>query len=605
MTIARVFRIRTWSTVPARTKSRTKGIRAIGLCLLALCAVGAMVAAAPASATSTGALAWGDNSLGELGVGGTVIGPEECLGTTGCSRTPLAVSGLSEVKAVAAGNLYSVALLGDGTVRTWGSNRFGQLGRGTLEEPECPGLSGETCSTTPVEVKALPEKVTAISAGSDHILALLKGGRVFAWAEDTFGQLGNGTTEFSAVSAPVEVLGLTDKVTSISAGDGASYAILSSGKVMAWGLNATGQLGIGTTAGPEYCPEPVSCSKKAVKVEGLPEEEVTAIAGGNGHVLALLKSGKVMAWGDNAQGQLGNGTNEMSTKPVEVKLPEKATAISADGHHSLALLSKGKVMAWGDLSNTGLPVEVKGLPKEVTAISTGPFHSLVLLSKGTVMAWGENEQGQLGDGTVVSKAAPVEVKGLSGVAGISAEGIHSLAFQAPRLPTITKLSPTKGPAAGGTKVTITGTNFSGATSVKFGLVSATVVEVKSATSITATSPAEVAKAVDVTVTTPEGTTAISSVDQFKFGPPTVTKLSPNSGPMAGGTSVTVTGTGFGLGTEATLFEFGTTEATTVNCTSNTMCTVVAPSHVAGIVDVKATVSGQKSPKAVTDQFTYN
>lgn len=176
------------------------------------------------------------------------------------------------------------------------------------------------------------------------------------------------------------------------------------------------------------------------------------------------------------------------------------------------------------------------------------------------------------------------------------------------LPTITKLAPTKGPAAGGTKVTITGANLTGATAVKFGSISATsftVKTVKTITSITAVSPPEVAKTVDVTVTTPIGTSAISSLDHFKFGPPTVTKLTPNSGSITGGTTVTVTGTGFGLGTEATLFKFGTTEATTVNCTSNTSCTVTAPSHVAGIVDVKATVSGQISPKALSDQFTYN
>ena len=177
------------------------------------------------------------------------------------------------------------------------------------------------------------------------------------------------------------------------------------------------------------------------------------------------------------------------------------------------------------------------------------------------------------------------------------------------LPTITKLSPTKGPAAGGTKVTITGANLIGATAVKFGAINATsfkVTTVKTVTSITAISPAEVAKTVDVTVTTPNGTSAISSLDHFKFGPPTVTNVSPNSGSAAGGTTVTVTGTGFGLGTEATAFMFGTTEATTVDCTSNTTCIVVVPSHVAGTVDVIATVSGQKSPKTVpADQFTYN
>jgi hypothetical protein len=212
--------------------------------------------------------------------------------------------------------------------------------------------------------------------------------------------------------------------------------------------------------------------------------------------------------------------------------------------------------------------------------------------------------------TAAESGTPLEFESLEpeGDCGPTLDDVSVVVPIVVALPTITKLAPTKGPAAGGTKVTITGANLTGATAVKFGSISATsftVKTVKTITSITAVSPPEVAKTVDVTVTTPIGTSAISSLDHFKFGPPTVTKLTPNSGSIAGGTTVTVTGTGFGLGTEATLFKFGTTEATTVNCTSNTSCTVTAPSHVAGIVDVKATVSGQISPKALSDQFTYN
>jgi plastocyanin len=173
------------------------------------------------------------------------------------------------------------------------------------------------------------------------------------------------------------------------------------------------------------------------------------------------------------------------------------------------------------------------------------------------------------------------------------------------LPTITKLSPNKGPAAGGTSVTITGTNFTGATTVKFGSTNATSFKVNSATSITTASPAETAGTVNVTVATPGGTSAISSADHFKFTP-TVTKLSPNTGSKAGGTSVTVTGTGFALGTTATTFNFGTTKGTSVNCTSTTTCTVVSRAHAVGTVDVKATVNKVSSPtNRPADQFTYN
>ena len=111
------------------------------------------------------------------------------------------------------------------------------------------------------------------------------------------------------------------------------------------------------------------------------------------------------------------------------------------------------------------------------------------------------------------------------------------------VPTVTGVSPTSGPAAGGTSVTITGTNLTGATAVDFGTNAATGVVVNSSTPITATSPAGTGT-VDVTVTTPGGTSATSSADDFTYiAAPTVTAVSPTSGVAAGGTSVTITGTG--------------------------------------------------------------
>lgn len=172
------------------------------------------------------------------------------------------------------------------------------------------------------------------------------------------------------------------------------------------------------------------------------------------------------------------------------------------------------------------------------------------------------------------------------------------------LPVVTKLSPVSGPVGGGTTVTITGAEFTGATSVKFGSIEATSFTISSATSITAVSPVELAGVVNVTVTTPAGTSPISSKDKFNFTP-TVTGLSPNTGAEAGGTTVKVVGTGFVPGTTATTFKFGSAAGTSVNCTSTTECTVVAPAHAPGKVDVKATANKASSPKAAADQFTYS
>jgi hypothetical protein len=175
-------------------------------------------------------------------------------------------------------------------------------------------------------------------------------------------------------------------------------------------------------------------------------------------------------------------------------------------------------------------------------------------------------------------------------------------------PTVTKLKPATGPVGGGTTVTISGTNFSGVTSVKFGATNATsftLQTIKGVTSISAVAPAEPPGKVDVTVTTPGGTSAISTKDRFSFLP-TVTGLSPTSGTSAGGTAVTVTGAGFALGKVATVLKFGTKKGTAVNCTSSTTCTVVSPAHEVGNVDVKATVNKVSSGKnAPADQFTYN
>lgn len=172
-------------------------------------------------------------------------------------------------------------------------------------------------------------------------------------------------------------------------------------------------------------------------------------------------------------------------------------------------------------------------------------------------------------------------------------------------PSVGKLAPKAGPAAGGTSVTITGTAFTGASAVHFGVGAASFV-VNSATSITATAPPGTAGSADVTVTGPGGTSATGKADVFKYKSPTVTGVSPATGSIAGGTTVTIAGSGFapGAGTE---FKFGKVAATGVSCASTTSCTATAPAAAkAGAVDVIALVGKAKSKKAPPgDRFTYS
>ena len=130
--------------------------------------------------------------------------------------------------------------------------------------------------------------------------------------------------------------------------------------------------------------------------------------------------------------------------------------------------------------------------------------------------------------------------------------------------------------------------------------------VNSATSITATAPAgEAGTVVDITVTGSKGTSAITTHDHFTYRP-TVTGVSPNSGGVAGGQTVTVTGSGFAVGENATTFKFGTAIASSANCSTSTSCAVVVPAHTAGTVDVIATVAKTASLKnRPGDRFSYS
>ena len=568
------------------------------------------------------AKAWGVNQSGELGTG--TSGPETCgAETKACSSSPVEVTALSGVTAIAGGRIDSFALLQDGGVFAWGGNNRGQLGDGSEEE-----------SKVPVAVKEL-SGVSAISAGVDHTLALLGNGMVMAWGANGSGQLGDGSTANS--SAPVIVCAPApepcpgshlSKVEAVAGGGDHSLALLEDGTVVAWGGNASGQLGNGTT----------TASDVPVAVTGL--TGVTAISASREDSLALLASGSIDAWGRNGSGQLGDGTEAASDVPIAVcavgqKTPctedlTGAKAISAGYQHSLALLQSGTIVAWGsnatgqlgDGSRTGpeqcgsppvnlcakTPVKVSGLGG-ASAVAAGGQHSLALLGSGSVVAWGWNEEGQLGDGASTGpeicglggpcSVVPVSVRNLADVKGIAAGGEHSLAFGPPP-PSVTGLSPMTPRKHGATAVTIGGADFEEATVVKFGAKPAASFKVNSEDSITAVAPSGTGT-VDVTVTTPAGTSATTPADRFYYSKPTVKRLSPRKGPELGGTSVTITGTNF---TGATSVKFGSTEAKSYEVKSPTSIVAVSPAHTSGRVNLTVSTPNGTSAISGKDRFRY-
>jgi hypothetical protein len=170
------------------------------------------------------------------------------------------------------------------------------------------------------------------------------------------------------------------------------------------------------------------------------------------------------------------------------------------------------------------------------------------------------------------------------------------------VPTVTAVTPTSGPTAGGRTVTVTGTHLTGATAVHFGSAAGTTVTVLSDTSLTVRTPPHAAGTVHVTVSTPDGTSATSTADRYRYlARPTVTSVSPHSGPRAGGTLVTVLGHAFVSG--ATV-RFGTTAGTHVRVVSSTKLTVRSPSHAAGRVHVTVRTGGGTSATLSADRYTF-
>ncbi len=296
--------------------------------------------------------------------------------------------------------LFSLAVTTSGQVYAWGYNGSGELGDGTT-----------TNRLTPVPVK-LPTgvKVTAVRAGGVFALGLTSTGKVYAWGSNAAGELGNGTTKTRLKPVPVTLpKGVTVKA--ISAGFENGLALTSTGRVLAWGAGAAGQLGDGSTKRrlvPGYVRLPAHTT-------------AMSIAAGSLMDFAATSAGKLLAWGSNSYG-LGDGTTKQRNTPVQVKLPKGVNVVAATAglQHVLALTTGGRVLAWGlnmsgqlgdgTTTNRLVPVFAK-LPAgtEVRQLAAGKYYSMALTAKGKILAWGNGSTGDLGDGSTAGSQTPVPV----------------------------------------------------------------------------------------------------------------------------------------------------------------------------------------------------
>jgi hypothetical protein len=289
-------------------------------------------------------------------------------------------------------------------------------------------------------------------------------------------------------------------------------------------------------------------------------------------------------------------TGSAGTVDVTVTTPAGTSATSAADQFTYvtAAPTVTRLLPSSGPTGGGTSVTVTGSElATITAVYFGgtPAASFTLVSNTSLTAVAPAE---------AAGSVDVTVSGPYGVSPTSSADVYTYVNTAP---TVTGLVVTSGPSAGGMVVTITGTNLNTGTGVSFGSTPTSLFIILSSGAIVAISPARTAGPVDIQVTNPAGTSGTSPADVFTFvNAPTVTGLAPSSGPTGGGTSVTITGTGF---TGATQVSFGSIPATSFTVNSATSISAVAPAQTAGVVDVTVTTAGGTSATGSADQFTYN
>jgi uncharacterized repeat protein (TIGR01451 family) len=472
-------------------------------------------------------LTWGAEGQGQLGNGVSDLRP-----------VPIQISGFpASVTQGSAGNGHTLALLNTGAVWGLGNNGNGQLGDNSTTRRLAPVASGLTAN------------VTAISAGNAHSLARKNDGSVWAWGLNNSGQLGNNDITGTQQMVPVQVVGvggtgLLANISGISASATNNYslAVDNTGVVYAWGLNGFGQLGDGT----------MTNRLAPVLVSGL-SGIFTAVSAGNNHSLALRNDGTVWAWGNNGNGQLGDGTFNNHLSPVQVPGLTGVTAISAGSQLSLALKSDGSIWTWGNVPGTFVqlsPVENMNFPSALSVVA-GSGYALVTIQIGSIKwvgGWGANNNGQLGTGTFDYSVSGVPSLGFAGKipSSVSANN-HSLAVmtdgtlwgwgfdnngQLGDSPVIFNATPTAPVARGVADLTITKTHVGNFSAGSPGSYTITVKNVGQAT---------MSGTITVTDTLPAGMSFVSGVGTgWVCGAITGGASCTNPGPLAAGASSVIT-----------------------------------------------------------------
>lgn len=301
----------------------------------------------------------------------------------------------------------TMAIQKDGSLWAWGNNMYGQLGNGTLENCEIP-------------IKII-ENISQVSLRSLHSVALQKDGSLWTWGNNQDGQLGDGTEVDK--KTPIKIMSDVSQL-DVSESAGVNMVIKKDGSLWAWGNNRFGQIGDGTKIN----------KIKPVKVM----DDVAAMSSLPSSSMAIKRDGSLWAWGNNYQGQLGDGTEKNKTIPIKIMDNVLEIYTSADyggmGASVMALKKDGSLWAWGSNNHgqLGDGTKVKKLEPvkvmmDVSKVYISPIKSMAIKKDGSLWGWGNNDNGDLGDGTYKDKYSPVKI--MEGVSLASMGSGHVMAIK--------------------------------------------------------------------------------------------------------------------------------------------------------------------------------
>ncbi|MEO8329442.1 MAG: hypothetical protein ABI586_05500, partial [Candidatus Nanopelagicales bacterium] len=389
--------------------SRRSWPAAIGLTIAVAAAVAPLGTFDAQATTVEGTpLTFGGNDYGQLGDGSSAAAVR---------ATPGPVTGLTDIVDIGGGREHVVALHNDGTVSTWGSDYFGQLGNGNVDQ---------SSHNEPVDVPGLTN-VVDVDDGHYHSIALKSDGTAWTWGFGSLGQLGNSSTA-TRVHSPVQ-FGNLSNIARVFGGRDMTYALLDDGTVWCSGGNASGECGDDSYVAKIDAP---------VEVPGL--TSIVDMAGGRNHALALKSNGTVWTWGLNADGQLGDGTTNKRAVPEQVAGLSNVVDVGAGADHSIAVTADGHVFTWGwgargqlglgDENSRLVPTEVPGISN--AAISeAGRDHTLIISDTGHLITWGENAVKQTGNATGPAEVtSPYDVPGLDNVVAVAGGQSYTVVLQA-------------------------------------------------------------------------------------------------------------------------------------------------------------------------------